>query len=370
MRPVRIVWVLGLLHALLAWRLAAPLPLAGAAAVVLAALCSWVLIPMAFYGRRGTRPEVADRWSWAGYIALGHFGLVVALVLLREFGLLAAWLLGWAPHARGSAFAVLALAPLLTLLALRNARATPALLEVRLPVPGLAAALEGFTVLQISDLHVGPTIKRGWVQAVVERANSRPVDLVALTGDLVDGRVEDLRADLAPLAGLRSRHGVFAVTGNHEFYSGAAPWVAEWRRLGFVPLQDEHRVVEHEGATVVVAGVDDFSAAHVEPGRRSDPKQALAGAPPAALRLLLAHQPRSAAAAAEAGFDVQLSGHTHGGQIWPWGLLVPLQQPITAGLQRVGRLRVYVSRGTGYWGPPLRLGAPSEITRIVLVRER
>jgi len=366
---VRLVALVGLLHALLAWRLTAPLPMAAALAVFAAAALSTALIPMSFAGRRGHDRATADRWSWAGFVAMGHFSIVFALVLLREVSLLGAWMLGWAAPARESALAVLLLAPLLTLAAIAGARATPRLRTVRVPLPGLPPALEGFSIVQISDLHVGPTIKRGWVQAVVERANAAGADLVALTGDLVDGRVEDLREDFAPLAGLRARHGVFAVTGNHDYYSGALPWIAEWRRCGIVPLIDEHRVVEHGGARLVVAGVADFGAAGFEPSHRSDARRALEGAPGGVTRLLLAHQPRSAAAAAEAGADLQLSGHTHGGQIWPWGWLVPLQQPITAGLQRVGRMLVYVSRGTGYWGPPLRLGAPSEITRLVLVRE-
>jgi uncharacterized protein len=139
--------------------------------------------------------------------------------------------------------------------------------------------------------------------------------------------------------------------------------------LGLKVLTNEHVVLEHDGAPLVMAGVADYGAHHFEPRHRSDPQGALAGAPvEAGLRVLLAHQPRSAAAAADAGFDVQLSGHTHGGQFWPFNLLVRLQQPFTAGLQRLGAMWVYTSRGTGYWGPPLRLGAPSEITRLRFVR--
>jgi len=191
---------------------------------------------------------------------------------------------------------------------------------------------------------------------------------VAITGDLVDGRVEDLRDDVAPLAGLRSRHGSFFVTGNHEYYSGARPWTALLRSLGVQVLDNRHVLLHHEGASLVMAGVADWSAHHFEPADRSDARRAMAGAPPdAGLRVLLAHQPRSAPAAAEAGFDVQLSGHTHGGQFWPWNHFVRLQQPFTAGLHRLGRLWVYTSRGTGYWGPPLRLGAPSEITLLRFV---
>jgi predicted MPP superfamily phosphohydrolase len=173
---------------------------------------------------------------------------------------------------------------------------------------------------------------------------------------------------VAPLSGLRSRHGSFFVTGNHEYYAGAAPWLAEVRRLGIRVLLNEHVLIEQGGSTLVLAGVTDFMAHHFDPTHQSDPRAALAGAPSdAGARVLLAHQPRSATGAEQAGFDLQLSGHTHGGQFLPWVFFVRFQQPFTAGLHRLGRLWVYVSRGTGYWGPPKRFGAPSEITRLRLV---
>jgi hypothetical protein len=158
------------------------------------------------------------------------------------------------------------------------------------------------------------------------------------------------------------------VTGNHEYYSHAPSWIAEVQRLGLQVLLNEHRVLQHDGAALLLAGVTDFSAHHFDPAQRSDPARALEGAPPGVRpRVLLAHQPRSAGAAAAAGFDLQLSGHTHGGQFVPWIWFVSLQQPYTAGLHRHGAMWVYVSRGTGYWGPPKRLGAPSEITLLTLV---
>ena len=173
---------------------------------------------------------------------------------------------------------------------------------------------------------------------------------------------------MAPLAGLNSRHGTFFVTGNHEYYSGAQAWVAELRRLGLRVLMNEHVLLEHGDGSLVLAGVADFSAHHFDEAHRSDPQAAMAGAPDEVpVRVLLAHQPRSAAAAAQAGFHLQLSGHTHGGQFLPWNWFVRLQQPFTAGLNRWQDLWVYTSRGTGYWGPPKRLGAPSEITHLRLV---
>jgi predicted MPP superfamily phosphohydrolase len=198
--------------------------------------------------------------------------------------------------------------------------------------------------------------------------NGLQADLIAVTGDLVDGDVAHLAGHTAPLAELSSRHGTFFVTGNHEYYSGERAWTEELERLGLRVLKNEHVVLKHNGASLVLAGVTDVSAHHFDPKQRSDPKGALAGAPSeAAARILLAHQPSSAPAAAQAGFDLQLSGHTHGGQFWPWNYFIKYFQPFAQGLHRLKDLWVYVNRGTGYWGPPTRFGVPSEITRIRLV---
>src|SRR6202042_929627 len=238
-------------------------------------------------------------------------------------------------------------------------------------VVDLPLALHGFSIAQISDVHVGPTIKRGFVETIVQRTNELKADMIAVTGDLVDGSVQQLSTHTAPLAGLKARHGAYFVTGNHEYYSGERAWTEEIRRLGLRVLKNEHVVLKHNGASLVLAGVTDLSAHHFDASEHSDPVAALRGAPAAAgARILLAHQPSSAAAAATAGFDVQISGHTHGGQFWPWNHFVRFFQPFTAGLHRLKDLWVYVSRGTGYWGPPNRFGVPSEITRIRLVPER
>lgn len=369
-----VLWLSALLHLYLGWRVVPALPWPALAGLYLAWLvASALLIPTALFGRRSRDRQRADRWSWAGMLALGGFSSLLVLTLLRDLSLALAWLLGlqarWPEWPAHSALAVPVLALLVTAWGLVNARRTAAVKRVDVPVAGLPAGLHGFQIAQISDVHVGPTIKRPYLQAIVDRVNQLQADVVAITGDLVDGRVDDLAAHVAPLAGLRARHGSFFVTGNHEYYSGAPEWVAELRRLGLQVLLNEHRVLNHGDNPLVLAGVTDHGAHHILPSHRSDPAAALAGSPPGApLRVLLAHQPRSAEAAAAAGFDLQLSGHTHGGQFWPWNLAVPLQQPFTAGLRRWGRLWVYTSRGTGYWGPPLRFGAPSEITLLRLVR--
>ena len=368
-----------LLHAYVAWRIAPALgdgfgsPYGLAFALLM--LGSALLMPMTLFARRVRSQPLADRLAWAGSLAMGLFSSLFVLTLLRDLSLLAlgvASLLlpfdGLAAMVRDSAAAVPLLGAAATALGLWNARRTAAVVEIDVPIAGLPAALHGFTIAQISDIHVGPTIKAPYLRRIVESVNRLRADMVAVTGDLVDGSVRELSAHVAPLAELQSRHGTFFVTGNHEYYSGAAGWVTELRRIGLQVLMNEHVVVRHEGAEMVVAGVTDFSAHHFDPAQRSDPQAALAGAPGvAAPRVLLAHQPRSADAAERAGFDLQLSGHTHGGQFWPWNLFVPLQQPFTAGLNRLRRLWVYTSRGTGYWGPPKRFGAPSEITRLRLV---
>lgn len=358
------------LHFYIGARLVPVLPGAGGIALALLLAASAALVPAGLMARRLLRPPAADRLTWVGMVCMGLFSSLLVLTLLRDLLLLGVHLAG----AGGDAFradtaagvALLALA--LTLIGYFNARRTAQVRAVRIPLPGLAPALEGFRIVQISDIHVGPTIKHGYLQAIVDRVNALEPDVIAVTGDLVDGSVPELAAHVAPLANLRARHGVFFVTGNHEYYSGVYGWVQELTRLGLRVLHNEHVVLQHEGASLVLAGVTDYSAGHFDPAHRSDPVRALEGAPEGVPRVLLAHQPRSASAAAQAGFDLQISGHTHGGQFLPWTWFVPLQQPYTAGLHQLGRLWVYVSRGTGYWGPPKRLGAPSEIAELRLAR--
>jgi predicted MPP superfamily phosphohydrolase len=370
-----LMFILLLLHAYVGWRLIPALGFTPWLQALLLGLlvASWLLMPMALLARRIRRQPLSDRLAWSGLLLMGLFSSLFVLTLLRDGLLLLAWLLSFGLTLPGglvpmSAAAVPALAALLTLWGLVNARRTAQVVRVDVPIADLPAALQGFSIAQISDVHVGPTIKRGYLQAIVERINALGADMVAVTGDLVDGSVQHLAHHVAPLAALKSRHGTFFVTGNHEYYSGAPAWVDELRRLGLRVLMNEHVLLQHGEAALALAGVADYSAHHFEATHRSDPQAAIAGAPEhARVRVLLAHQPRSAAAAAQAGFHLQLSGHTHGGQFLPWNWFVRLQQPFTAGLNRWQGLWVYTSRGTGYWGPPKRLGAPSEITHLRLV---
>lgn len=364
-----VVPVLSALHAYIGWRLLPPLQLGfvGISIGVLLLGVSTLLIPAGLLARYLiTQQTLADRISATGSVTMGLFSSVLVLTVLRDAVLLIARM---PALAEPTAIGVLVAAASFTTIGYVNARRIARVVRVDIPVPNLPAALDGFTVAQISDIHVGPTIKRDYVEAIVKRVNSLGADLVAITGDVVDGSVRQLAEHTAPLGELAGRHGVFVVTGNHEYYSGAPAWIKEFRRLGLHVLINEHVVIEHKGARLVLAGVTDYSAHAFDPAQRSDPQAALKGSPEGLPRVLLAHQPRSARAAEAAGFDLQLSGHTHGGQFWPWNFFVVLQQPFTAGLHRLGRLRVYTSRGTGYWGPPKRFGAPSEISLLRLIPE-
>lgn len=383
MLPLYLVSVL--VHAYVGWRLLPGLmePAGVQVALAFVLLFSTLLVPLGLMGRRRGK---ASAWSsglaWAGLLFMGLFSSLLVLTVLRDVVLLlaqgvqAVWPEAFSLHGleARSALAVPVVASVVSLWGLFNARRRAAVVSVDVPIAHLPEALHGFTIAQISDIHVGPTIRGPYLSAIVQAVNQLGADMVAVTGDLVDGSVHELAPHVAPLAELSSRHGTYFVTGNHEYYSGAHAWVAELQRLGVRVLMNEHVVLRHGtpgqlGADLILAGVADHGAHHFDPTHRSDPHAAMAGAPASALvKVLLAHQPRSAEAAADAGFDLQLSGHTHGGQFWPWNLFVPLQQPFTAGLHRWRQLWVYTSRGTGYWGPPKRFGAPSEITRLRLVR--
>ena len=388
LRPLS--FLTALLHAYIGLRLLPALyALSPATAwlMLVALIGSAATIPLPFVGLRASRPPLHDAWRWIGLLCMGWFSSLFVLTLARDAGLLLAWAAQWAgavvdwPAAqRWSAVAVPLLASTASLIGFFNARRTARVLRVDVPIAGLPRALIGFSIVQLSDIHVGPTIKRGYIQRIVDAANKLEADAIAITGDLVDGSVAELREHIAPLAGLRARHGTFVVTGNHEYYAGAHAWIDELRRLGLTVLLNEHVLLaarrakgaqtdEEVGAmTLLLAGVTDYTAVHFDATHASDPQAALAGAPEAVTtRVLLAHQPRSAPAAVEAGFQLQISGHTHGGQFFPWNLFVPLQQPFTAGLNRLEGMWVYTSRGTGYWGPPKRFGAPSEITLLRLV---
>ncbi|MER5180979.1 metallophosphoesterase [Streptomyces sp. NPDC002896] len=240
----------------------------------------------------------------------------------------------------------------------------PQVKRLTIPLAKLPRSAHGFRITVVSDIHLGPTLGRGFSQRVVDTINATQPDLIAVVGDLVDGSVEDLGPAVEPLAQLRARHGAFFVTGNHEYISGAEEWVEKVRDLGMHPLENAR--TEMPGFDL--AGVNDVRGENE--GQGPDFGTALGDRDRSRAAVLLAHQPIVIHDAVRHGVDLQLSGHTHGGQLWPGNLIAELANPTVAGLERYGDTQLFVSRGAGAWGPPVRVGAPSDITVVELASKQ
>jgi uncharacterized protein len=363
------------------WRRAAAVLLALAAVAV--PLGMVVARALSF---RATRGLVAALFTWMGAAFLLFAALLVTDVARLAFAAVRAIAgLGGGPApppdlarrafaARALAGGAVALAGAATARAVVVATGEPRVTEVPIRLARLPPALSGLTLAQISDLHVGPTIREKHVRRVVDMTNDLRPDAIVITGDLVDGSVAELRHATEHLARLRARYGVFFVTGNHDHYAGARAWVEELARYGVRPLRGARVAIGDGGpggASIDLAGVDDWSVSHGGGGRWPALDAALAGRDPDRSLVLLAHQPRGVAEAVRAGVELQLSGHTHGGQIFPWTLVVGAVYPYCKGLyhhrEDGAEGQIYVSCGTGYWGPPMRLGAPAEVAKIVLI---
>lgn len=355
-------------YAYVAWRLAEP----GLARLALALPFALVwLVPIVYwvYGRQNHR-RADDLLHAASYLCMGWLTYVIVLALLRDALLVVGALAGGPFEAAVARWGVAAVwwGSLAVLAAGMLAAARgPHVRRIDIAIDRLPAAFEGFAIAQISDLHVGPTIGAAYVRRVVDIANALAPDLVALTGDIVDGSVQRLSTAVQPLARLRARDGLVLALGNHDYYSGAKAWTAQFGRLGIRVLRNEHFVLERGGARLVVAGTTDPAGQFEVPPEPPRPDLAHGSAHGDAPRILLAHNPRLAPLAERAGFDLQLSGHTHAGQFFPWTLAVRLvHAPHVEGLSRQGRMWVYVNAGTGTWGPPIRLGTRPELTLVRL----
>lgn len=359
-------------YAYLAWRVATS-PAARAALAVPFALV-WIVPVVYWVYDRESVSRADELLHAASYVSMGWLNFLIVIAAARDALLGASMLLGLERVQslldRGGPGAVLGASVAALAAGMLAALRGPHVRHVDVPVDALHPDLHGFRIALVSDLHVGPTVGERYVRRVVKRANALAPDLVALTGDIVDGPVPRLARHVAPLAGLRPRDAAFLVLGNHDCYAGPGPWITHFRALGLRVLLNEHAVVERGGARLVVGGVVDLALQRIDP--RAVPRPDLAAAPEAgrAFRLLLAHNPRLAPLGRDAGFDLQLSGHTHAGQFFPWTLAVRLvHAPHVAGLSRLGRMWVYVSAGTGTWGPPVRLGTRPELTLLRLVPE-
>jgi len=373
-----IVLVLGSMHYYLWARLVRDpqLPALTGRILTIAFVTLAVLVPASLVFVRRLRGHVAPAFVWIAFLWLGIGFLLAAFFSFVDVGRFALWagrrLTGnevpFDPARRTFLARALAVGVSGTVLGLAGSGVRSALgrlrvKEVPVRLAGLPRHLDGFRLVQISDLHIGALLHHSWVEGVVERVLSTHPDAVAITGDLVDGSVDELRQHVAPLAGLAAApRGAFFVTGNHEYYSGVAEWLRHLPSLGIRPLRNE-RVELAPGLDL--AGIHDPSGLGT---REYAPSldRALAGRDPQRPLVLLAHQPRQFAEAARKGVSLTLSGHTHGGQIWPFSWIVALVQPYLAGLHREGDAQIYVSRGTGFWGPPMRVFAPPEIAVLTL----
>jgi predicted MPP superfamily phosphohydrolase len=343
----------------------------GLAALVVVLGLAVVAQPIA---ERWIRPPTSRAIAWPAALWMGFAFLILIQLLATDLLL---WLAG--PVARaaapgidaaGSAPAwraalVAGLALLAGSLAIREALRPPRLRQLEVRLARWPAALDGFRIVQISDIHIGPILGRRFARELTERVNALRPDLLAVTGDLVDGSVRQLEDEVAPFAALRARHGAFFVTGNHDHYSGVHDWDRKARELGLRVLRNQRCEIRDGGAVFDLAGVDDHRGDLFGSGGE-DLDAALAGRDPDRPCILLAHDPSTFKRASQLSVDLQLSGHTHGGQIWPFGWFVRLAIPWVFGRHRRGAAQLYVSRGTGFWGPPMRLFAPAEITEITL----
>jgi uncharacterized protein len=373
----------GSIHFVVWWRLVKPaqLPRRIHWAFTVTMIALWLAIPITTTARLWS-PALASKLSWITMPWMALVGLSVVAVIVLELSRLFARvgrgvMRKPAPQgddlmsrrkflARVGSGAAVTAASTGVARGMIEARGTHAVVDVEVRLAKLPKQLDGFSIVQLSDLHVGLTIDRAFVQRVVDHTNRLAPDLIALTGDLVDGPVAELADDVAPLGSLRAKHGVFAVTGNHEYYAGADRWIEAITKLDVRYLRNELVTIGDGSAAFDLAGVDDHSA-HKYSGHGEDLAAATAQRDPSRALVLLAHQPRQVRRAHKHGVDLQLSGHTHGGQIWPWHYAVMLQQGgLLAGRYEYGGTQLYVTRGCGYWGPPVRLLAPLEITRVIL----
>jgi len=381
--------VLGLMHGYVGWRIFKGLDIkANYKILAIALVVIFTLLPVLPIAFRyiGYESSLLDVLSLIGYTGLGFFFLTFLLFITKDIATKSwSFISSFFPSdikqqitidlekrqflQKSLSVGILTLVGPTTAYGYYSARKGPSIINQTIFLNDLPDAFENFTIAQISDLHVGPTIKKPYVEKVLNQISIINPDLIAITGDLIDGSIDYLKKDLEPLSEMIANYGTYFVTGNHEYYSGAEKWLDETDRMGFTNLVNEHDLISINNETITLAGVTDFRAHQIIPSHKSNPKNALRGSTDQKVKILLAHQPSSIFKANEAGYDFQISGHTHGGQFWPFTYPTKKANPYLSGLHNHNGTQIYVNSGTGYWGPPLRLGVPSEITLFKLKKK-
>ena len=379
---VVVIVVLLLIHGYVAWRI---IPIIGisffqsiVAYTVILLFSLMPLLPI-LLRMSGSESKIIDRLSLLGYTSLGFFTLSFIIFVTKDFIFQLYPLIEGLFHTKqpvdyskrdflkkSVSIAMIGLAGTGTGFGFYSSRKGPTVINQDIFLESLPPGFENFTIAQISDLHVGPTIKRPYVEDVFEKIAFQNPDLIVITGDLVDGSVKYLSPELEPFKDMIAPYGTYFVTGNHEYYSGAEPWLDETDRLGMRNLINTNEIISKSGDEIAIAGITDLNAHQINFSHKSDPERALASLPKDITKIVLAHQPNSIHAVHKVGADLQLSGHTHGGQFWPFTYPVKLASTYLAGYYDHFGTKIYVNRGTGYWGPPLRIGVPAEITMISL----
>jgi uncharacterized protein len=346
--------LLGASYSYVAWRLAPNA--AWALALALPFFLIWV-VPVVYWGSERGRETLVDHLVHrASYLSMAWVSFILVLTLARDLALLVTW--GNPTVQAAGVPVVLAGSVIAVAIGAVAAFRGPRIRRVDIPFAGLHPDLDGLRIVQISDLHVGPNIGRRYVQRVVEETAKLNPDIVVLTGDIVDGPVARLAEDVAPLAGLQN---AYFILGNHDCYAGADAWMQHFREMGMTVLANSDVIFLKGNARLLIGGMVDPAYQRMRPE--------ISISEEADFKLLLAHNPRLAPKGEKAGFDLQLSGHTHGGQFFPWTLAVRLvHAPHVWGLSQEGSMKVYVSAGTGTWGPPVRFGTSPELTLLRLVR--
>ena len=377
--------ILWIIHGYVAWKVIPTLGLSTSHTIIgyiLVFFLSILPILPILLRYSGNETRIIDQISLFGYTSLGFFVLSFLILLFKDLFGHAINFAGYLMQSEDTiddskreflkkslTVGAIGISGLGTAYGFYSSRKGPSIISQDIFIESLPDEFENFTIAQISDLHVGPTIKIDYVDDVLTKIGHANPDLIAVTGDLVDGSVKHLSKDLQPFKDMVANHGTFFVTGNHEYYSGVDSWLDETDRLGMTNLINESRLISKQGRQIAIAGITDFRAHQIKSSHRSNPKKAIKSIDQGMTKIMLAHQPNSIHSVHDAGVDLQLSGHTHGGQFWPFNYPTKLANAYLAGHYDHDGTQIYVNRGTGYWGPPLRIGIPAEISLIRLKKK-